>query len=55
MSRKIQNIIMLVVAVVAYAMIIIGQKNVGYTGLAVELVGLIILILLLYVYNRRYK
>ncbi len=55
MSKKVQNIIMLIAAVVAYGMIIMGQKNIGYTGLMIEIVGLIILVALLFIYNNRYK
>lgn len=55
MSRRVQNIIMGVVALVAYGMIIGGQKHVGYAGLAVELIGLIVLVALLFIYNSRYK
>ena len=55
MSRRVQNIIMGVVALVAYGMIIGGQRHVGYAGLAVELIGLIVLVALLFIYNSRYK
>lgn len=55
MSRRVQNIIMSIVALVAYGMIIVGQKHVGYIGLAVELIGLIVLVALLFIYNSRYK
>lgn len=40
MDGKTKIIIMVVVFIVSMALIFIGQKNVGYTGLATELVGL---------------
>lgn len=44
-----------IVFVVCLALIIIGQKNISATGLIMELVGLIGLLTLLFVYNHRYK
>ena len=52
MDGKTKIIIMVVVFM---ALIFIGQKNVGYTGLATELVGLAGLIGVIYTYNKGYK
>ena len=46
---------MAVLFVVFVLMVFMGQKHVGLSGLAVELVGLFGIVGLLYVYNRRYK
>lgn len=55
MNSKIKPIIMAVVFIVCLSMIIIGQRNVGYEGLAIEFVGLIGLLADLFVYNRDHK
>lgn len=55
MSNVIKNIISIVIFVVCLALIVIGQKNIGATGLAMELVGLTGLLVLLFLYNRKYK
>ena len=55
MDGKTKIIIMVVVFIVSMALIFIGQKNVGYTGLATELVGLAELIGVIYTYNKGYK
>ncbi len=55
MSNVVRNIILLVVFIVCITLIIIGQKNIGATGLVMELVGLIGLLVLLFLYNRKYK
>lgn len=55
MDRKIQNIIMIVLFVISVIVIFIGQRNVGYAGLGLEILGLFGLISILFTYNRRYK
>ena len=39
MNPVIRNVIMLVVFVVCLALVLVGQKNISATGLAMELVG----------------
>lgn len=55
MSKTIKNIIMVIVMVICFALIIIGQKNISVTGLMMEIVGLIGLLVILYLYNARFK
>lgn len=55
MESKAKSIVMIVVLVVCLVMIILGQKHVGYPGLATELVGLIGLLVVLYIYNKDHK
>ena len=55
MQGKIRTLIMAVVFVVCLALIIIGQKNIGGPGLIMELVGLVGLLTLLFIYNNKYK
>ncbi len=55
MSKTIKNTIMIIAMVICFALIIIGQKNISVTGLVMEIVGLIGLLILLYLYNARFK
>lgn len=55
MDNKVKSAVLIVVFIVCLMMIILGQRNVGYTGLAVEFVGLIGLLVVLFIYNREHK
>ena len=55
MSKVIKNVVLLAVFIICLALIIIGQKNISVTGLVMELIGLAGLLVLLYLYNRKYK
>lgn len=55
MSNTVKNIIMIVVFVICLALIIMGQRNISAMGLGMELIGLVGLLTLLFVYNHRYK
>ena len=55
MQEKIRTLIMAVVFVVCLALIMIGQKNIGVPGLIMELVGLVGLLTLLFIYNNKYR
>lgn len=55
MDNKVKSIIMIIVFVVSLALIIIGQRNISAQGLIMELVGLVGLLTLLFVYNHQYK
>ena len=55
MSNVIKNIILLIIFIVCIALIVVGQKNISAMGLAMELIGLAGLLVLLYLYNRKYK
>lgn len=55
MSNVIRNLIMIIVFIVCLALIIIGQKNISASGLVMELIGLVGLLTLLFIYNRRYQ
>ena len=46
---------MIIVFIVCLALIIIGQKNISASGLVMELIGLVGLLTLLFIYNRRYQ
>lgn len=55
MQSTLKSTIMIILFIVCLSLIIIGQKNVGYPGLAMEFVGLIGLLIDLYVYNKDHK
>ena len=55
MNQTMKNIIAAVCYIISLALVFIGQRNVGYTGLAMELIGLVGLLVLLYLYNKKYK
>ena len=55
MDNKIKSMVMVVVFIICLSMIILGQRNVGYTGLGVEFVGLLGLLIILYIYNKEHK
>ena len=55
MSNVVRKLIMIIVFIVCLALIIIGQKNISVSGLAMELIGLVGLLTLLFIYNRRYQ
>lgn len=55
MNRSVQNILLAVVFVFSIVIIFICQKNIGYMGLLIEIIGLVGLIGVLFMYNRRYK
>ena len=55
MGKVSKNVILLVVFVVCLGLVIIGQRNISLTGLSMELIGLVGLLVLLFLYNRKYK
>ena len=55
MDNKLKISMMVIVFVVCMSMVIVGQRHVGYAGLASEFIGLIGLLVLLYFYNRKHK
>ncbi len=55
MMNKAKGWLQVIVFIVCFLFIVYGQKNIGYTGLAVQLVGLVGLLSLLWNYNRKYQ
>ncbi len=54
-NNWIKTIIMIILFFVFLSMVILGQKNLSLTGLGIQVVGLAGLLVLLYIYNRKYK
>lgn len=50
-----RNIILTIIFLVGIVMQFIGHRIESYTGLFVQVVSLAVLILVLFLYNRRYK
>ena len=55
MNRTTQSILMATLFVVSLAMVIIGQREVGYVNLGIQVVGLIGILLVIHLYNKRFK
>lgn len=53
--KWIKSILSLVVFIISIVLIIVGQKNIGPTGLVLMLIGLVGVLVLLYLYNRIYR
>ena len=54
-KKIVSGLIILLVFVVCVALVVIGQKNVGPQGLGLMLIGLAGLVVLLWLYNRKYQ
>lgn len=55
MGNIIKKIINLIVFAVCIALIVTGQRNIGVSGLLTMLAGLTGLLLLLFLYNKKYQ
>lgn len=54
-KKLLVGILVAIVFVVCVALVIIGHRNVGLSGLGTQMIGLAGLIILLWLYNRQYK
>lgn len=52
--KYIIRIIYLLIFIASMVLIVTGQRNIGYTGLLTMLVGLAGILVLLYLYNKKY-
>ena len=50
-----KNILMALICIVSLIAVIMGQKHIGYVGLSVQILGVIGLVSVLGIYNRKYK
>lgn len=55
MMSKVKFWLQVAVFIVCFLLIVYGQKNIGYTGLALQVVGLAGLLSLLWGYNKNYQ
>ena len=54
-KKVLVGILVAIVFVVCVALVIVGHRNIGLAGLGTQLLGLVGLITLLWLYNRQYK
>ncbi|MDO5027697.1 MAG: hypothetical protein Q4E36_00400 [Bacillota bacterium] len=54
-KKKVKNLFLLVLFVLGIYLQVQGHKIVGYKGLFIQILSLGLLILILYIYNRRHK
>ena len=54
-SNIIKTILSLIAFIVFVALVVIGQKTVGIPNLMMEIVGVIGIMILIYLYNRKYQ
>ena len=54
-KKIVTAIVVLFVFVVCVALVVIGQRNIGASGLMIQLVGVAGLVVLLWLYNRQYR
>lgn len=52
---KSKSIIMLIVFCISIFLVFFGRAKVGYLGLALEVIGIVGLLIELYIYNKQYK
>ena len=55
MDKTIKNIIAIVLVLVCLFLIVSGQRTISFQGLMMELVGLAGLLIMLYLYNRKFR
>ena len=49
------GLIVAVIFVVCMALVIVGQRNIEVSGLAMQMTGFVGILVLLYLYNRKYQ
>lgn len=49
------RLLYLLIFIVSIVLIVTGQRNIGYTGLLTMLVGIAGILVLLYLYNKKYQ
>lgn len=55
MKEKIIGLVLVLCSILSVGLIISGQKNISLTGFTYEIIGLIGLLIVLFVYNRKYR
>lgn len=54
-KKKIDNLILLVIFIVGIGLQFVGQSIESYVGLAIQLISLVLLLTVLFLYNKRFK
>ncbi|MCI5722878.1 MAG: hypothetical protein MR283_02570 [Erysipelotrichaceae bacterium] len=55
MKHTSESILMIVVFIISVLLVIIGQRNVGYINLCMQVIGLVGILFVIGLYNKRYK
>lgn len=55
MKEKIIGLVLVLCSILSVGLIISGQKNISMTGFTYEIIGLVGLLVVLFVYNRKYR
>ena len=55
MKEKIIGLVLLLCSILSVGLIISGQKDISITGFTYEIIGLVGLLVVLFVYNRKYR
>ena len=55
MKEKIIGLVLLLCSILSVGLIISGQKDISLTGFTYEIIGLVGLLVVLFVYNRKYR
>lgn len=55
MKEKIIGLVLVLCFILSVGLIISGQKNISLTGFTYEIIGLVGLLVVLFVYNRKYR
>lgn len=55
MKEKIIGLVLVLCSILSVGLIISGQKNISLTGFTYEIIGLVGLLVVLFVYNRKYR
>lgn len=54
-KKKIKNLLLALLFIIGVVLQINGHRREGYAGLITQVISLAILVLVLYLYNRRYR
>lgn len=54
-KKKLANLILIALFIIGVVLQFVGHRIIGYTGLAIQFISLIILVVVLFLYNRRHK
>lgn len=55
LKKGLTAVVVIIIFVICVALVVTGQRHIGATGLLRQLSGVMGLIVLLYLYNRKYK
>lgn len=54
-KKKLSNVGLLILLLIGIALQIVGHFTSGYKGLSIQAISLLVLVFVLFIYNRRFK